>query len=380
MRGSVDRPALLINMWTRQGHVRDGRLVDPNDAPWWVQSPEYLDTSGRAVGFPREQALTAIGAYPRLLYGVSEDSMNASLPELTMAAHRVTTTAPAKINLTLDVLGRRDDGFHDLRSLVIGVDLSDRVSCRDCDKPGIDLTCSDHSLVGPENLVFRAVQVFTQHVGRAPAVRIELEKNIPIGAGMGGGSSDAAAMLRLCNELWCAGLDDAALANLGSDLGSDVPLFFSLPSAVITGRGERVEPVALRWSGWVLLVYCGVAVPTTDVYQAWRAADSADLPCGTDGAISEATSAKTLTELLSNHLEPAVFRVAPTVAGVSDRLDRAGVGPMRVTGAGSTLYQLFDEKEAACRAARQVEDLRMSVTASVVAAPVGSASVLSEEF
>ncbi|UCC31718.1 MAG: 4-(cytidine 5'-diphospho)-2-C-methyl-D-erythritol kinase [Phycisphaerales bacterium] len=305
--------------------------------------------------------------------------MNSTALSTTMAASSVTATAPAKINLTLDVLGRRDDGYHDVRSLVIGVSLYDHIRCRIRHEPGIELICSDPGLRGSANLAHRATAKLAQQLGHEPALKIELEKRIPVGGGMGGGSSDAASTLSLCNDIWGAGLDPAGLAAIGAELGSDVPLFFSLPSAVVTGRGEKVQPVALRWSGWVLLVFVDAVVSTTEVYRAWRPSDAARLPDKADEAIVMAATADEVSALRSNHLEPAVLRVSPAVARIYDELNRAGLGPICITGAGSTLYRLFDQEQAAHRVQRRVSDLRIGVTTSVVAAPVGPASIASEE-
>lgn len=306
--------------------------------------------------------------------------MRSTALDTTMAAPPLTATAPAKINLTLDVLRRRSDGYHELRSLVVGVDLRDQVSCHAGDtREGIQLTCSDPSLQNDGNLACLAAMKFSQYIGREPAVKIKLDKRIPIGAGLGGGSSDAAATLRLCDELFETGLDHGKLAAIGAEVGSDVPLFFSLPSAVMTGRGEQVEPVAMAWSGWVLLAFPGTAVSTAQVYRAWRSADTLRLPGAMDRAITQAKTANEVSALLSNHLEAAVFRVSATVARAYEELNRARIGPMRVSGAGSALYRLFDEKETACRAARKVETLGMGITTSVVTVPAGPGPIIGEE-
>ena len=305
--------------------------------------------------------------------------MSSTALSTTVAASSVTAAAPAKINLTLDVLGHRDDGYHEVRSLVIGVGLYDHIRCRTRHEPGIELICTNPDLRGNANLAHRAAAKLAEHLGHEPALRIELEKRIPVGGGMGGGSSDAASTLSLCNSLWGAGLDHAGLAAIGAELGSDVPLFFSLPSAVVTGRGEKVQPVALRWSGWVLLVFANDVVSTAEVYRTWRPSDAASLPGSADQAIINAATADEVSALRSNHLEPAVLRVSPTVARVYDELNRAGLGPISITGAGSTLYRLFDQEQAAYRVQRRVSDLCIGVTTSVVAAPVGPGSIASEE-
>ena len=131
-------------------------------------------------------------------------------------------------------------------------------------RSGIDLTCSDPSLSNSRNLAVRAAERLAGRDGLNAALSIELEKTIPVGAGLGGGSSDAASTLRLCDHLWGLSHTDAELAEMGAGIGSDVPLFFSLPGAVITGRGEKVEAISLNWSGWVLLVHARLVVSTAD--------------------------------------------------------------------------------------------------------------------
>lgn len=278
--------------------------------------------------------------------------------------------ACAKINLTLDILGRRGDGYHELRSLVVGVGVYDSIRCRSAASPRVELNCNNDSLSGADNLAVRAATALADHTGRDAATRIELEKRIPLAAGLGGGSSDAAAVLRLCNELWDTRLAADELARIGASLGSDVPLFFSLPAAVMTGRGERVRPVALRWSGWVLLVMVDVAVSTPDVYRAWGGIGEPSVSAGAIDALVDESSAAAMSPYLSNGLESAVFAVAPAVRNAFDSLNRAGLGPMRVSGAGSTLYRLFDDEQAARQAATEVTAAVRRVSTAVVAAPV----------
>ncbi len=299
--------------------------------------------------------------------------MTDATPDESRAGTSAAADAPGKINLTLDVLGQREDGFHELRSLAIGVGLADRIRCQVRSAPGVTLRCSDPALAGDDNLAVTAARALQRHSGLSPGVAIDLTKQVPVGSGMGGGSSDAACTLRLCNHLLSAGLDRAALAAIGATLGSDVPLFFHLPAALITGRGEHVEPVELRWSGWVLLAFAGVAVSTAEVYRAWRRTDGRRMPTQQESAIAQATTAAALSSMLSNHLEPAVFRVAPAVAQAYEALRRLGHTAIRVSGAGSALYQLFDEKEAAEETAREVEGIGMRT--SVVAAPVRKSEI-----
>ena len=289
--------------------------------------------------------------------------------------------ASAKVNLTLQVRERRRDGYHELRSLVIGVGLYDRVACRTARDAGIEVDCTDKALRGRNNLAFTAAQRLAEHIGLNPGVRINIEKKIPLGAGLGGGSSDAASVLRLCDHLWGSGLTGDELACLGAGVGSDVPLFFSIPAARISGRGELVERMVMRWSGWAVLVFAGVLVPTADVYGAWSPADSRQ---NRDGVVEEVTRfdcADAIQAAAFNELEPAIFRVAPRVAEVKEELDRLGFAPMRVSGAGSALYHLYDEREPALDAAASIRARSLVDRVEVVAAPVGlSPIVSSEEF
>ncbi len=289
------------------------------------------------------------------------------------------TRAPAKINLTLDVLGRRPDGFHNLRSLVIGVDLRDRVRCALQPKSEITMFCSDSDLDGARNLAVKAATKLARWAGCQAGLRIELEKIIPTSAGLGGGSSDAAATLRLCNELWATKLGSAELAALGARVGSDVPLFFALPGALMTGRGEEVKPVKLSWSGWVLLVFAGCAVSTREVYRSWRPADGAGLLTGDEASVLEAGSAEELAPLLRNHLEPAVFRVSPVVARAYEALKGLGFAMVRVSGAGSALYVLFDERQPAIEAGETIDKQGDGLKCMVVAAPARESSIYHEE-
>ncbi len=278
--------------------------------------------------------------------------------------------ACAKLNLTLEVLGKRADGYHDIRSVAVGIDLRDGIRISATDAPSASITCNVESLVGPDNLVLQAASLMANRFHLAPGIHVELAKRIPIGAGLGGGSADAAATLRLCNDLYDLGLGPGELAALGATIGSDVPLFYHLPCAIVRGRGEIVQAVDLRWSGWALLVDVQEFVPTIDVYRQWKSSDRDRLPDADLTAILSAETAEELNALLTNHLEPAIFRVASRVARVHADLHRQGHGPLRVSGAGSVLYKLFDNQQTADDAAERVAKEALGITTMVVAVPV----------
>jgi len=273
---------------------------------------------------------------------------------------------PAKLNLTLAVLGRRDDGYHELDSIVCGLEWFDTLVGRLSAKKGIQFDCDDAALAGPHNLVYQSAAKLAQRFGPDRGIRLTLSKHIPVGAGLGGGSSDAAATLMLCNRLWELGLSDEQLMCLGAEIGSDVPLFFSLPCAKISGRGERVEPLALPWVGWVVLVGLDIPVSTGKVYHGYL---SKDAQVGTRGDVERvqiADSAKTLSGCLFNDLERAVFRTEPTVAEMFQRVRRLGFDSLRVCGAGSTFYLLADDRPTAQKMARRIMDARLQVEIKIV--------------
>lgn len=155
-----------------------------------------------------------------------------------------TVLAPAKLNLFLEVVGKRGDGYHDIESVFLQIDLADELTIEPAEGGGIVLECDDPSLpVDDANLVVRAARLLARETGTGEGARFRLRKRIPHGSGLGGGSSDAAAALRLANRLWRTGLSDAELERLGLALGSDVPFFFHGGLCLCRGRGEDITPL-----------------------------------------------------------------------------------------------------------------------------------------
>ena len=268
--------------------------------------------------------------------------------------------APAKVNLRLEVQGRRPDGYHDIRSLAVGIGLFDQLSVTPATAGDISLRCDDPLLATDErNLVVRAARRLAERTGGGHGAGIELSKAIPVAAGLGGGSADAAVTLWALNCMWGTGLSTDELADLGADLGSDVPLFFHLPAALMTGRGEQVEPTRLAWSGWVLLILGEVPVSTADVYAAWQPDDCPPTDDEWIGRMAEARTAEELTPLLRNDLEPAVFRVCPAMLDLYSLAGKVVADGVRISGAGSTLFALFDNLEQARSVAQRAEQAGM---------------------
>ncbi len=178
--------------------------------------------------------------------------------------------APAKVNLSLRILRRREDGFHEIETLMAPISIFDTLEIELNDDGGLVFTCSDPTLpTGDENLAVRAVKRFCETYGFQPHVKLHLKKEIPHGAGLGGGSSDAATVLLALDHLFRTRLPREELTHLATELGSDIPFFIHQGAAVCKGRGEIVEPCALQ-SLPLLLIKPPFGVPTPWAYQQWR--------------------------------------------------------------------------------------------------------------
>jgi 4-diphosphocytidyl-2-C-methyl-D-erythritol kinase len=270
----------------------------------------------------------------------------------------VRVRAPAKVNLFLEVLGRRPDGYHELATLMVAVSLYDSLELAE-DPSGEVRLSSDHPTLttGPDNLILRAVELVRRHTGRAAGVGIRLWKRIPLAAGLAGGSSDAAATLAGLNYLWQLGWGRAELMRLGAELGSDVPFFFATPAAWCTGRGERVEPVVLGRPLDFVLACPPAGLSTAEVY---RGVTVPPEPLG-GAAVRRAAAAgdvEGLGGLLHNRLQPPAERLCPDVAALDARL--AGLGPAGrlMSGSGSTVFALCRGPGEALRVARALRPVR----------------------
>ncbi len=255
--------------------------------------------------------------------------------------------APAKVNLTLAVTGRRPDGFHELVSLVAPLALADTVRVIPADTDS--LTCSDPTLpTGPENLVWKAVQAFRLNTGWSQPVHLELVKNIPHGAGLGGGSSDAASVLLLLNRLSGKELGLEKLSPIAASVGSDCPLFLHQKPGVMRGRGERFNPfddaAARRLGGTrVLLFKPSFPVSTPWAYQALAArapASYADPQGAGDRLAQWLGGAISLGVLLQNSLQPIVFQKYPALDLLCRELSESFGWPTLMSGSGSCCFAL----------------------------------------
>ena len=253
--------------------------------------------------------------------------------------------APAKLNLFLRVLGKRPDGYHEIETLFERVDLADELAFEPHPST-ISLTCNDPALpVDETNLVLKAAQLLrSRH--RVPAgAAIHLTKRIPMAAGLGGGSSDAAAALRGLAELWQLPLTRKDLEPLAAELGSDVPFFLaSSPFAVGRGRGERCEPLALDARLVHVLVVPRQRLSTREVYGGLSVrGEGLTAPAPSINILEHALSNGSLSELacgLRNDLEPEAIRRCPIIATILSELRQTGCPGVRMSGSGSAVFGL----------------------------------------
>ena len=273
--------------------------------------------------------------------------MNSEEPGTTL-----TIPAHAKLNLTLEILGKRSDGYHEIRSLMCNLALHDTV--RLAPSPGIEVGCSLPELAGPGNLAYRAATLLRAAANHAGGAAITIEKAIPVAAGLGGGSSDAAATLRGLNRLWRTGLSDEVLLDLAAQLGSDVPFCLTGGAAVASGRGEVLRPLTPLPAAPLLLVRPPIRVSTASIYGALT-------PEGYgDGQATERLAARVgaippAQWPLVNGLQPVTLRAYPMVGEVIALLRESGAAQAMMCGSGPTCFgfvKTIEEAERGAHAAR----------------------------
>jgi 4-diphosphocytidyl-2-C-methyl-D-erythritol kinase len=245
----------------------------------------------------------------------------------------MTIDAPAKVNLTLHVLGRREDGYHEIETLMAPITLADRLEINLRADHDICLTCSDPSLPSDvSNLAHKAAEAFAKHTGLEFGVDIHIEKNIPHGAGLGGGSSDAAAVLVALDRLLTTKIPPKELEGIAATLGSDIPFFIRSQPAICRGRGEIIEPLDGLPSADILLVKPPFPIPTPWAYQAWA---NSEKPSATfqqfHGSIP-----------LVNDLEAPVFSKYLLLPVLKSALRKhPSVSTAMMSGSGSTIFAIL---------------------------------------
>lgn len=255
----------------------------------------------------------------------------------------------AKINLGLRVIRKREDGYHDLETVFHRVDIHDDLAA--VPAPELSLVCDNPELATDDNLVLVAARALKERFNVVSGARLTLNKRIPHGAGLGGGSSDAATTLRLLARLWNIEPAPGELESIALSIGSDVPFFLGEHSAYATSRGER-----LSW--FPLVLPCPVLVIAPSIHVSTRAAFQSVLPRGRDAVIDLRSlvlrahgDPAAMRGLVENDFEASVFGAHPVIGSIRDRLLEGGAGLALLSGSGSAVFGLFSDPGAAERAA-----------------------------
>lgn len=264
--------------------------------------------------------------------------------------------APAKVNLALHVTGRRDDGYHLLESLAVFTRFGDRLQAFPSGEDGFSVSgrYAEDTPADGGNLVLKARDALRAAAGAhdTPPVTIALEKNLPVASGIGGGSSDAAAALRLLARLWNLDISGTELARIALSLGADVPMCLAARPLVARGVGEEVATLPSFPALGLVLVNPGVAVATPQVFAALRRRDNAPLPALPRHL--DFHSLRNWLETTRNDLEPAAGEIQPAIGAALRALRKADAGFARMSGSGATCFGLFETGNVAKRAAAAI--------------------------
>ncbi|MCM3676346.1 MULTISPECIES: 4-(cytidine 5'-diphospho)-2-C-methyl-D-erythritol kinase [Peribacillus] len=251
--------------------------------------------------------------------------------------------APAKINLALDVLFKRPDGYHEVEMIMTTVDLADRIELKEI--TGNHIQILSHNRFVPDdhrNLAYQAAFILKERFGINKGVSITIEKNIPVAAGLAGGSSDAAATLRGLNRLWKLGLSMDELAEIGAEIGSDVSFCVYGGTALARGRGEKITHLPAPPKCWVILAKPTIGVSTADIYKRLQTSkmEHPDVP-GMISAIMD-NNYHDVCEGLGNVLEQVTLQLYPEVANIKDQMKTFGADSVLMSGSGPTVFGLVE--------------------------------------
>jgi len=271
----------------------------------------------------------------------------------------LTVFSPAKINLYLRIVGKRPDGYHELETVMLPLDFGDQITLQSR-KSGLTLACSNPSLpTDDSNLALRAAKNFVARWSVERGAKIALKKRTPLAAGLGGGSSNAAAVLRGLRRLWELPADDSMLHELAASMGSDVNFFLNDGAALCTGRGEKIETVPCRLSAAVLLVNPGFGISTKWAYENWAKAAEPRLtaPPPQVSLLLRALAEDDLagvSRCLFNSLEAPSIRKFPVLELIKKTMRDDGAAGALMSGSGATVFGLFADPKAARQSAAHV--------------------------
>jgi 4-diphosphocytidyl-2-C-methyl-D-erythritol kinase len=273
------------------------------------------------------------------------DKLSVFEPHLGPRPGTVAIAAPAKINLFLKVLRVRPDGYHDIFSWFQALDLADMLEIEETPPPSIEIRTDREDLpTGPDNLIYKAIKLLQDKYGIRSGFRVTLSKRIPVAAGLGGGSSDAAAAIKAVNHLLNLGLTRPEMAAVGLQIGSDIPFFFSRGQAEVTGRGENVKDLQLATDYEVALVTPPFGISAAEAYNRVNLdlTDSVQ-----DISLSRCRQVEGLIHAISgmaNDLERGLCCSYPVLEEIKHELAKTGADVVRLSGSGPTLFALFRDR------------------------------------
>ena len=275
------------------------------------------------------------------------------------------TEAHAKINLILDVAGRRPDGYHELRTVFYEIKMHDVIYFEASETPGINIKCTD-SLIpcGEDNLVYKAADMLFKKYGIKSGINVFIEKNIPYGAGLGGGSSDAAAAIKALNTLYKLEISDEEMRRYAACIGADVPFFISGGTAYAEGIGEKLSKIKNIDTGLVITAKPPFEVPTGGAYKALDAEESLFHP-DVNGFISafKSKNKKEIYKYIGNSFEIPVFKMYDDIRKLKEAFLEEGACASAMSGSGSAVFALYEDEvkaqRAACSIKRRFENIRV---------------------
>lgn len=265
--------------------------------------------------------------------------------------------ALAKINLGLDVLGRRENGYHDVRMIMQTIYLYDNVTIEKTEEPGIQLKTNLFYLpVDEKNIAYKAAQMLMEEFSISGGVRITLEKHIPVAAGMAGGSSNAAAVLVGMNQMFDLGLSQQELMERGVKLGADVPYCVMRGTVLAEGIGEILTPLKPVPRCFVLIAKPGISVSTKTVYEKLDA-QAIEAHLDIDGIIEglEAADLKKVADSMGNVLERVTIEEYPIIEEIKEAMKKEGALNAMMSGSGPTVFGIFDDKKVARQAQHRIQ-------------------------
>lgn len=266
-------------------------------------------------------------------------------------ALKIYEKAPAKINLMLDVLHKRPDGYHEVEMIMTMVDLADRLEMEALSRDTIIISSqAGYIPLDEKNLAFQAAKLIKERYNVRSGVYIHLDKNIPVAAGLAGGSSDAAATLRGLNRLWDLNIPAEELKQLGAELGSDVPFCITGGTALATGRGELLTPLPNPPQCWVVLAKLPINVSTAEIYGRFRSDEVVAHPSADRMRQAiERSSFQGVCEELGNVLEEVTLKLYPEVAHLKETMLKLGADGVLMSGSGPTVFGLVSKESKVSR-------------------------------